>query len=37
MAFSIGSPLNTNKLANTFKSLKNIKDLTNNTVDTYMG
>ena len=37
MASSIGSPLNPNKLANTFKSLKNIKDLTNKTIDTYMG
>lgn len=37
MASSIGSPLNPNKLANTFKSLKNTKDLTNKTIFTYMG
>ena len=37
MASSIGSPLNPNKLANTFKSLKNTKDLTNKTIATYMG
>lgn len=36
MASSIGSPLNPNKLANTFKSLKNTKDLTNKTIATYM-
>ena len=36
MASSIGSPLNPNKLANTFKSLKKTKDLTNKTIDTYM-
>ena len=36
MASSIGSPLNPNKLANTFKSLKNTKDLTNKTISTYM-
>lgn len=34
MASSIGSPLNPNKLANTFKSLKNTKDLTNKTIAT---
>ena len=37
MASSIGSPLNPNKLANTFKSLKHTKDLTNKTISTYMG
>lgn len=37
IASSIGSPLNPNKLANTFKSLKNTKDLTNKTITTYMG
>lgn len=37
MASSIGAPVNPNKLANTFKSLKNIKDLTNKTIDTYIG
>lgn len=37
MASSIGSPVNPNKLANTFKSLKSIKDLTNKTIDTYIG
>ena len=36
MASSIGSPLNPNKLANTFKSLKNTKNLTNKTIATYM-
>ena len=36
MASSIGFPLNPNKLANTFKSLKNTKDLTNKTIATYM-
>lgn len=37
MASSIGAPLNPNKLANTFKSLKHTKDLTNKTISTYMG
>ena len=37
MASSIGSPLNPNKLANTFKTLKHTKDLTNKTISTYMG
>ncbi len=37
MASSIGSPANPSKLANTFKSLKNIKDLTYKTIDTYLG
>lgn len=34
IASSIGLPLNPNKLVNTFKSLKNTKDLTNKTIAT---
>ena len=36
IASSIGSPTNPNKLANTFKSLKNVS-LTNKTIDNYLG
>ena len=36
LASSVGSPVNPNKLANTFKSLKNTKSLTNKTIDTYL-
>lgn len=36
IASIIGSPTNPNKLANTFKSLKNVS-LTNKTIDDYLG
>lgn len=36
IASAIGSPTNPNKLANTFKSLKNVS-LTNKTIDNYLG
>ncbi len=36
IASSIGSPTNPNKLANTFKSLKNVS-LSNKTIDNYLG
>jgi hypothetical protein len=36
IASAIGSPTNPNKLANTFKSLKNVP-LTNKTIDNYLG
>lgn len=37
MASAIGSPVNPNKLSNTFKSLKNINSLTYKTIDAYIG
>ena len=37
LASSIGSPVNPTNLANTFKSVKRLNNITDKTIETYMG